>query len=157
MENNKNQQLKSYDVISVFIHSATALTLILAVILNRTSIGPNERAKLKSEALAYQAIQVEGLKIGKIDESIQKNRMPASEEDGGESVGRIGVDPWGKKYFYQHYGEKTLAIWSSGQNGVDETSNAIGQMMPSKPIAGGDDVLTLVMAPSSDKTPPSGL
>lgn len=157
MENNKNQQLKSYDVISVFIHSTTALALVLAVILNRTSIGPNERAKLKSEALAYQAIQVEGLKIEKIDESIQNNRMPASDEEGGDLVGRIGVDPWGKKYFYQQYGEKTLAIWSSGENGIDETSNAIGQMATSKPKAGGDDVLTLVMAPASDMAASSGL
>lgn len=122
-ESNNINNFGSSDVVSVLVHLTLVLSVITGTWWGHFVKGRAEQARIKTESLG---IQLASLDL-KIAGEAKSARSIASTE---EVVGAISQDPWGNSYHYKQdpMDPSQMIIWSSGPNGIDDTSlNVIGE------------------------------
>lgn len=133
----ENHKFTTFDSVIVLALFVVVSALIVSIVSNATADQRELLAKERSQQLAIQ-ILAGGYKSFLHDDVklfTMSGRQPASESEISIPIeGRIGMDPWGKPYYYrilENSGKRSATVVSSGPNQVRD-------------LGAGDDILTTV-------------
>ena len=145
MKINKNQEVRSFGVISLLLLLVAGVVICYPVWNGRLS-ALQDRSLHRAESLAYQIL-----------ESRQSSsRAPANASEVSLNhlaldQGQIGQDPWGRPYNFKfmkipQIHQVRILVWSLGPNGIPETSETLfdSNRDEESPNFSGDDLGIMV-------------
>jgi hypothetical protein len=128
MKTDKNQHVKSYGILSLFVLMGCAVLICMPVWSGRSGVY-QQKTLHRAEGLAYQLL--ESRKEAPVSGS---SRGPASVEGSVNHLtmdqGEIGLDAWGRPYHFKLLKAQgnqlaKILVWSFGPNGKEETKDEV--------------------------------
>ncbi len=144
----EKQGFTTFDTFSVVGLVVGVGMLVFSIVSSAMTSQNSVKAQVETQRLALQILGG-GLQYSSANSTSM--RGPANISDGLDGKGRLGLDPWGKPYYFRVYsdsnGKKAVVVYSSGPDEKLETDeakftvSADGQLLNA--VFLGDDIGTV--------------